>query len=76
MLEFDYDIVHRAGVNHQAADALSRLPSDRTDKTLLEDDLPLLIVNTINKKMDEDPLHMSEDMSSTLMHIRSKPKDF
>lgn len=40
--------MHRAGVKHQAADALSRLPTTGADTTTLEDDLPLMAV----QKMD------------------------
>ncbi|NJR72360.1 MAG: hypothetical protein HC782_04920 [Gammaproteobacteria bacterium] len=40
--------MHRAGVKHQAADALSRLPKTGADTTPLEDDLPLMAV----EKMD------------------------
>ena len=37
---FEYDIVHRPGVKHQAADALSRLPTTGTDQTDLDDEIP------------------------------------
>lgn len=65
-LEFHIDAVHRAGVRHQAADALSRVPSDGTNKTQLEDDLPVMVIRVENHDLHLSPLHMSEDISSTL----------
>lgn len=37
---FEYDIVHRPGVKHQAADAMSRLNTTGTDQTDLDDEIP------------------------------------
>lgn len=41
---FDFDVLHRAGVKHRAADNLSWLPTDDTDNTLLEDELSILVI--------------------------------
>lgn len=40
------DMVHRAGINHQAVDGESRPPTSGTDKTKLEDDIPVLTITT------------------------------
>ena len=44
LADFEYDIVHRAGVKHQAADALSRLPTNGTDQHPLDDGIPTLAI--------------------------------
>lgn len=36
--EFELDVVHSVGIEHQAADALSRMTTDGADITLIEDD--------------------------------------
>ncbi|CAN8062788.1 unnamed protein product [Agarophyton chilense] len=38
--EYDYDIIYGPGIKHQAADALSRIITDRTDDTPLDDPIP------------------------------------
>lgn len=40
-MEFDFDILNRAGGVHQAADALSRVPTMKADRNAVEDDLPI-----------------------------------
>lgn len=40
----DSVVVHRAGVEHHAADALSALPTTKMDESPLEDDVPLLTI--------------------------------
>ena len=44
LAEYEFDVVHRAGVKHQAADALSRLPTDGEDKAPLDDEIPVLVI--------------------------------
>lgn len=43
--DFDYEVKHRAGVKHQAADTLSRLRTDGADTSLLDDAIPTLLVD-------------------------------
>lgn len=50
--EFVFNVVHCAGVKHPAADILSRLPTDCTDKTILKDELPVLVI-VYSEKMDD-----------------------
>lgn len=43
---FDFDVEHRAGFKHQAADALLRLITTGQDESSLEDDLPLYAIDS------------------------------
>lgn len=43
--EYDFDIIQRAGVKHQAAGALSRLQTTGKDDTPPEVDLPLIAID-------------------------------
>lgn len=40
--EFDFEVVHRDGVKHQAVEAQSRIPTDGTDNKPLEEEFPAL----------------------------------
>ena len=42
--EYDYDITHRPGAQHKAADALSRIRTDGTDQRPLDDGIPTINV--------------------------------
>lgn len=44
--QFELDLVYRAVTKHQAADALSQLPTDGQDTTELDDELLVLTVMT------------------------------
>ena len=44
--EFDFDVEHRAGIKHQAADALSRMTTTGLDTTPLGDDIPCFTADT------------------------------
>lgn len=44
--EFKFDVLHCAGINHQAAEALSPLKTTRTDQTSIEDELPVLFITS------------------------------
>lgn len=50
-MEFDFEIIHNAEINHQASDKLSRLPANRSDCTNLEDDTPVMTA-TLSKQLD------------------------
>lgn len=45
LLEFEFVVVHWAAIKHQAANALSRLPTTGNDDTLLNDDIPILTIS-------------------------------
>lgn len=38
LLDFDFEMVHRAGIKHQAWNTLSRLKTDVIEKTRLDED--------------------------------------
>jgi len=44
--EYTYEIRHKPGKDHMVADALSRLPTEGLDSTLLDQDIPVLAVET------------------------------
>lgn len=45
MSEFKFDIVHRAGLNHYAADALSRFKTESESKSTPDNKVPALTVS-------------------------------
>ena len=45
-MEYTYEIRHKAGKDHKVADALSRLPTEGLDSTPLDEDIPVLAVET------------------------------
>lgn len=50
LLEFDFEVVHRPGVFHQAADAMSCLPKEKfIAETLVEDEIPTLNIQRNDK---------------------------
>lgn len=46
--DFKYDVVCRAGIKHLSADSFSRLATNGEGTASLEDDFPLLGIDTIN----------------------------
>jgi len=44
--EYTYEIRHKPGKDHKVADALSRLPEEGLDSTPLDEDIPVLAVET------------------------------
>jgi len=44
--EYTYEIQHKPGKDHEVADALSRLPTEGLDSTPLDEDIPVLAVET------------------------------
>jgi len=44
--EYTYEIRHKPGKNHKVAHALSRLPAEGLDSTPLDEDIPVLAVET------------------------------
>lgn len=49
-MEYNFEFVHRAGFRHQAADELSNLRTNSSDRTLLEDYIPAIVINRSNKQ--------------------------
>lgn len=46
LLDFDFEVLHRAGIKYQAADALSRVCIKGSDKSPLEYDIPGFLLDT------------------------------
>lgn len=46
--EFDFDIIHRAGMKNQAACALSRLEAEGKNCTDITDDVPVVTIDAID----------------------------
>lgn len=45
-MEYYFDIAHRTGVKHQAADVLSRLRTRGTDQFDINDEISVMVVTT------------------------------
>lgn len=58
--ENEFNIVHRARIKLQAADALSELPTDGCDKTKLIDDIPPREIATKVSTTDETELEQKK----------------
>lgn len=74
----DFDVVHHAGIKHQPADALSRLPISGADTTTLEDDLLLLEIETLGNT--DTVIHFVDTVSRPhssldVMHVISDTPD-
>lgn len=52
-LEFEFDLRYRGGTKKQAADAMSRLPTDGSEKTKLYDDILVLAITKNMARSDE-----------------------
>lgn len=52
LYEYEFDLVHRDGIKHQKADALSSLRTEGTDDLPLEDKLSLISVQHVDKRVD------------------------
>lgn len=62
--EFEFFIVHRAGIKHEAADALSRRQSSCDGETPLDDEIPILTIpqkNACATKTDLTDFKFIED---------------
>lgn len=65
LMEYDFDTVYRAIVKHQAADALKRPPTKRTDDFDINDEISVMVVATraqkrLTKVLDDppEPIHI------------------
>lgn len=57
----EFDVVHRADIKHQAADALYRLKTTGGDTSPLDDDLPVMNIVGPPDEYDEDDTHYAID---------------
>lgn len=44
LMELDFKLVHRAEIKHEAADALFRLPTNGSHRTMLGNDITIMAV--------------------------------
>lgn len=51
--KFEFDVIRRAGIKHQAADTLPRLPTTGENHTVLKDDLHVLAIETPNSSSSD-----------------------
>lgn len=58
--EMSFDVIRRAGLKHQTADALSCLQMVREDTSLLDDDLPVLTILESAEDSDEENTEYAE----------------
>lgn len=65
LTEFNFDIVHGVCIKPQAADALSRLSTDCTDLTEVEDTVPILILARENFPKRRKRLQQNENKNET-----------
>lgn len=67
--EFEFDVAPRVGINHQAPDALSCLPTDGHDTRKLNDALPVLVFGPLSSgddAEDNEPAYvMDEELDKT-----------
>ena len=61
---FDYDVVHKAGLKHQAPDALSRLTTTGMDDSPIDDEIPDWAPESI------DALALTNEAPTTLMLVK------
>lgn len=52
-MEYDFNVVHRLGVKHQAADPIR---TDGEDEELLEDEVPCLLISSAPEPVDAPPV--------------------
>lgn len=64
----DLELLQRAGINHQAPDALSRLKTEETDKTNLNEELLALMINETNNETD-----VQKNIWTRINWTKSKP---
>lgn len=64
-MEDKFDIGHRAGIKHQAADALSRPNTERVDDFDIDDDILIMKVNTHAWSQQNNHNHTTPDKSVT-----------
>ena len=67
----DFETVHRPGIVHKAADALSRLLTDGEDTSPLEDDVSVLAIN--RQTTTRNDLKILTDDKADLEDYRKQP---
>lgn len=57
LAEMTVHVVHRDGINHQAADMLYSLETTGDDQTPLEEEIPLLLLESVGKELYDIEVH-------------------
>lgn len=71
--EFDFVVIHRDGMKHEAADALSRLSRTGKDESPSEGKLPLLGINhVVNTNFLEAPTHVNDHRVAIINSSKAK----
>lgn len=65
--EFDLDVIHRAGVKHQAVDRLFRLPTTGEDHIVLKDSLPILSIEAVHSN-SFDPIKQNVSQDDYILY--------
>lgn len=65
--DFEFDVVHRVGIKHQAADVLPRMPTDSADTTPTEEDIPIAETDASSNLTNEISLSPASTMSGHLV---------
>lgn len=63
LVDMYFDVVQRGDIKHQAAEALSRLETDREDRRRLDDDLLLLLLSPNMGDISEDEMYYLDDQN-------------
>lgn len=64
LVKRDFEIVHRAWIKHQAPDALSTLPTNRSNRTIYEDDIAIMSATRSSKLELISPTENTKDGSN------------
>lgn len=76
MLEFHFHVFRGDGVRQQAADLLSRLPTEGTNNTALEDAISVMWGNEIDDTEQNCLSYISGDITNTLMYVKLERAEF
>lgn len=76
LLEYDFEIIHRSGDEHQTSEALWRLPTEETDDSDIADYSPVMAVNTRarfrqNKLVNSSGINSKRDKRTNPSRSRS-----
>lgn len=78
LLSFDFEVVHRDGIDHQVPEALSSLKTEPTDKNNLDETLPEPMINDTEEKGDvktEDSDGDQPDNKRTSNHMGTNAQE-
>lgn len=68
LMESYFELIHRAGVNHQAADVLSPLSTNGTVNENIDDEIPVLGIQQTSRKEKLQSPYINEDCDDTTVN--------